>query len=226
MATKMGECEAIHHVAVLVHELLDPRIFVDARDLISFTLEIQNALAVDNLQVFLSVIYYIPRQRASSLVNFEGALQMPEAVVDYDLSRQCFTLVHQEEILGVTSTAGKTWALMNHSKSSQTIEDPEIPIMEASNIKGAEEDSSWSDLSELYSCERREVLSHDGANIPLTIICSWKLKKDGKNPGLIYGYGAYGEVLDKRWCSDRMSLLDRGWVIAFADVRQVCLVFH
>ncbi|KAJ6312400.1 hypothetical protein OIU77_014020 [Salix suchowensis] len=28
-----------------------------------------------------------------------------------------------------------------------------------------------------------------------------------------------GEVLDKSWCSDRLSLLDRGWVLAFADVR-------
>ncbi|KAI9105053.1 hypothetical protein K1719_022769 [Acacia pycnantha] len=29
----------------------------------------------------------------------------------------------------------------------------------------------------------------------------------------------YGEVLDKSWCVNRLSLLDQGWVVAFADVR-------
>ena len=41
----------------------------------------------------------------------------------------------------------------------------------------------------------------------------------GESPGILYGYGAYGEDLDKSWCSDRLSLLARGWVLAFADVR-------
>ncbi|MCO5598888.1 hypothetical protein L7F22_052987 [Adiantum nelumboides] len=52
----------------------------------------------------------------------------------------------------------------------------------------------WKDYSDTYCCERREVISHDG-------------------------YGAYGEVLYESWCAEHMSLLDRGWVVAFADVR-------
>ncbi|KAG8057115.1 hypothetical protein GUJ93_ZPchr0002g25142 [Zizania palustris] len=43
--------------------------------------------------------------------------------------------------------------------------------------------------------------------------------RHGESPGILYGYGAYGEDLDKSWCSDRLSLLARGWVVAFADVR-------
>ncbi|KAJ6307168.1 hypothetical protein OIU76_017038 [Salix suchowensis] len=44
-------------------------------------------------------------------------------------------------------------------------------------------------------------------------------KHKNQNPGLLHGHGAYGELLDKRWRSDLKSLLDRGWVIAYSDVR-------
>ncbi|GKD90043.1 protease 2-like protein isoform X1, partial [Tanacetum coccineum] len=37
--------------------------------------------------------------------------------------------------------------------------------------------------------------------------------------GIIHGYGSYEEVLDKSWSAKRLSLLDRNWVVAFADVR-------
>ncbi|XP_019711275.1 uncharacterized protein [Elaeis guineensis] len=47
---------------------------------------------------------------------------------------------------------------------------------------------------------------------------SRKHKQEG-NPGLLHGHGAYGELLDKRWRSELKSLLDRGWIIAYADVR-------
>ncbi|KAH9311848.1 hypothetical protein KI387_026883, partial [Taxus chinensis] len=52
----------------------------------------------------------------------------------------------------------------------------------------------------------------------LYVVYSREKKKHGQNPGLLLGHGAYGKVLDKRWRSDLKSLLDRGWVIAFADV--------
>ncbi|KAH9301183.1 hypothetical protein KI387_012766, partial [Taxus chinensis] len=142
---------------------------------------------------------------------------MPEAIVDYDLSRRKLTLLQQEEVLGVSSNAGKSHSLMNASKTSQSIEIPEILSMKACNE--AEEVQAWSDFTDIYHCERKEVFSHDAVKIPLTIIRSQKAKQDGTNAGIIHGYGAYGEVLDKRWCSDHMSLLDRGCTIAYADVR-------
>lgn len=66
---------------------------------------------------------------------------------------------------------------------------------------------------------REEVISDDGVRVPLTIVYSRESWKKGQSPGLLVSYGAYGEDLDKSWCSDRLSLLDRGWVVAFADVR-------
>ena len=36
------------------------------------------------------------------------------------------------------------------------------------------------------------VTSHDGVQVPVSIIYNRNLKKDGKNPAVVYGYGSYG----------------------------------
>ncbi|RVX23363.1 Protease 2 [Vitis vinifera] len=82
-------------------------------------------------------------------------------------------------------------------------------------------DLLWNDLSEFYACENYDVSSHDGVLVPLTIVYSRKNKKENHSPGILHGHGAYGELLDKRWRGELKSLLDRGWVVAYADVRYV-----
>lgn len=79
-------------------------------------------------------------------------------------------------------------------------------------------DDMWNELTEFYACEYYDVPSKDGVLVPLTIVYSRRNRQEG-NPGLLHGHGAYGEPLDKRWRSELKSLLDRGWIIAYADVR-------
>jgi oligopeptidase B len=45
------------------------------------------------------------------------------------------------------------------------------------------------------------------------------MKKDGKNPLILYGYGAYGDSYDPYFSSNRLSILDRGFIYAIAHVR-------
>ena len=45
------------------------------------------------------------------------------------------------------------------------------------------------------------------------------LRRTGRGPLLLYGYGAYGHSIDPRFSSDRLSLLDRGFVFAIAHIR-------
>lgn len=59
----------------------------------------------------------------------------------------------------------------------------------------------------------------DGVEIPITLVHKRDLKKDGKNPLLIYAYGAYGSVIDPSFCKPYSSLLDRGVVLAYVHVR-------
>ncbi|KAJ6288567.1 hypothetical protein OIU76_024536 [Salix suchowensis] len=140
---------------------------------------------------------------------------MPDAVVDYELSSGNWNIVQQQNLLyertrilyGTTSSGGIANGSLNNLKSDFLNE-----------IK-SEDDNLWNCLSEFYACEQYDVSSYDGVMVPLTILYSRKNKNKNQNPGLLHGHGAYGELLDKRWRSDLKSLLDRGWVIAYADVR-------
>jgi len=70
-----------------------------------------------------------------------------------------------------------------------------------------------------YRSERGHATAPDGVRIPLSIVYKEGLKRDGHAPLYLYGYGAYGFPLPIAFSSNRLSLLDRGVVMAFAHVR-------
>ena len=72
---------------------------------------------------------------------------------------------------------------------------------------------------ENYISERLWAPSLDGVKIPISIVYKKGLKKNGKNPLLLYGYGSYGNTIDPYFSISRLSLLDRGFVFAIAHVR-------
>ena len=70
-----------------------------------------------------------------------------------------------------------------------------------------------------YVTERIHATAPDGKQIPMSIVYRKDLKKDGSNPTLLYGYGSYGSVIDADFNSNRLSLLDRGFVFAIGHIR-------
>lgn len=70
-----------------------------------------------------------------------------------------------------------------------------------------------------YTEERIWATATDGTKIPISIVYKKGLKKDGKNPLLLYAYGSYGSSMDPYFSSTRLSLLDRGFVYAIAHIR-------
>ncbi|XP_019191932.1 PREDICTED: uncharacterized protein LOC109186418 isoform X2 [Ipomoea nil] len=135
---------------------------------------------------------------------------MPDAVVDYDLSSGSWNIVQQQNMFHERTRLLYGSASSGNEKSSTA---------GSTKLASAENYQLWSDLSEIYACEHFDVTSHDGVTVPLTVVYSRRGKKQAENPGLLHGHGAYGEILDKRWRTELKSLLDRGWVIAYADVR-------
>jgi oligopeptidase B len=73
---------------------------------------------------------------------------------------------------------------------------------------------------ENYASERLFVTARDGAEVPVTLVYRKdKFKKDGTNPLYQYGYGSYGSTSEPSFSSNRLSLLDRGFVFAIAHIR-------
>ena len=70
-----------------------------------------------------------------------------------------------------------------------------------------------------YSEERVWATAKDGTKVPISMVYRKGLKKDGKNPLLLYAYGSYGHSMDATFSSTRLTLLDRGFVFAIAHIR-------
>lgn len=103
--------------------------------------------------------------------------------------KQKVAFFHQEEVICLTASTNPSTIQSNGDLCRDKVETFQ----------------QWTDLSETYSCKRREVISHDGVVIPLTILYSQKIYSNGNSPGRIYEYGAYGKVLDKNGSTVHIS---------------------
>ncbi|MFQ5649876.1 MAG: S9 family peptidase [bacterium] len=74
-------------------------------------------------------------------------------------------------------------------------------------------------VTENYEIERIFARAPDGEEIPISLVYREGLKKNGRNPFWLYGYGSYGHTIEPAFNSNRLSLLDRGFVFAIAHIR-------
>jgi len=64
------------------------------------------------------------------------------------------------------------------------------------------------------------AIARDGEKIPISLIYNISLKKKNQQqPLLLYGYGSYGDTEEPYFSIPRLSLLDRGFIYAVANVR-------
>jgi oligopeptidase B len=71
----------------------------------------------------------------------------------------------------------------------------------------------------LYASERVFALAEDGVKVPVSLVYRKDQRRMGSNPLYVYGYGSYGYSLPLGFSSNRLSLLDRGVVMAYAHIR-------
>lgn len=72
---------------------------------------------------------------------------------------------------------------------------------------------------EEYTSERIWAVSHDGVQVPISLVYKKALRKKGPQPTLLYAYGSYGHSMPTSFGTHRISLLDRGYIYAIAHIR-------
>jgi oligopeptidase B len=70
-----------------------------------------------------------------------------------------------------------------------------------------------------YRTFRLHATAPDGTAVPISLVARRDVAADGTAPLLLQGYGAYGLTIPIAFDSSRVSLLDRGVVVALAHVR-------
>lgn len=70
-----------------------------------------------------------------------------------------------------------------------------------------------------YESKRLYAPTTDSVKVPISLVYRKGIKLNGKNPLLLYGYGSYGITMEPGFSSVRLSLLDRGFVYAIANIR-------
>lgn len=70
-----------------------------------------------------------------------------------------------------------------------------------------------------FTTFRTWARSHDGVEVPVSVVHRADVAHDGTAPCLVYAYGAYEASMDPVFSSSRLELLERGVVFAIAHVR-------
>ncbi|MDA7978029.1 MAG: S9 family peptidase [Pirellulales bacterium] len=73
--------------------------------------------------------------------------------------------------------------------------------------------------SENYVTERLWATARDGVQVPISLVYRKGTPLDGSAPLMLYGYGSYGSSMDASFSSDRLNLIDRGFIYAIAHIR-------
>jgi oligopeptidase B len=71
----------------------------------------------------------------------------------------------------------------------------------------------------LYASERIFATAQHGVQVPVSLVYRKDKFHRGENPLYVYAYGSYGYSLPIGFSSNRLSLLDRGMVLAYAHIR-------
>jgi oligopeptidase B len=70
-----------------------------------------------------------------------------------------------------------------------------------------------------YEAKRVWATSRDGTRVPISLVYRKGLALDGRAPLLLHAYGSYGISMAPVFSSNRLSLLDRGFVYGLAYIR-------
>jgi oligopeptidase B len=157
------------------------------------------------------------------LVRLERADGLPRIVVRRLADGEEHSIAFDEEAYSLGMVGGYEFNtdVLRFSYSSMTtpseVWDYDMRTR-ARELKKRQEVPSGHDPAD-YVTRRIQAPAHEGETVPISILYRKGIKLDGSAPLLLYGYGAYGHAIPASFSTNRLSLVDRGFVYAIAHIR-------
>ena len=168
---------------------------------------------------------YVRGQRvfAGHHVRLERADGLPRIVIANLASGAAHEIAFEEEAYDLSLLPGYEFdtATLRFVYSSMTTPNRTFDYDMASRertLRKTQEVPSGHDPDD-YVTRRLTATGHDGARVPVSVLYRGTTPLDGTAPLLLYGYGAYGHSIPASFSTNRLSLVDRGFVYAIAHIR-------
>ena len=160
---------------------------------------------------------------ANHMARLEREESLPRIVIRRLTDGAEHTIAFDEEAYGLGLSAGYEFdtTTVRFSYSSMTtpaqVYDYDMETRERT-LRKTQEIPSGHDPAN-YVTRRIFAPAQDGELIPVSILYRKGTKLDGSAPLFLYGYGSYGIPIPASFSSNRLSLVDRGFVFAIAHIR-------
>jgi oligopeptidase B len=157
------------------------------------------------------------------LVRLERENGLPRIVIRDIASGEEHTIAFDEEAYALGLLGGREFGttFMRFTYSSMTTpeETYDYDMVTRERVLRKRQDIPSGHDASRYVTRRIFATSHDGAQVPISLLYLKTTPLDGTAPLFITGYGSYGHAYPASFSSRRLSLVDRGFVYAIAHVR-------
>lgn len=160
---------------------------------------------------------------ANHYVVYERKNGLPEVRITDFRTTQSHNLAFPEPVYSAFASTNREWNANKLRYSYQSLVTPssifdyDMDTRASTLLKQTEVLGGYD--AKQYVSERLYATAKDGARIPLSLVYKKSVKRDGNATMLLNSYGSYGSSYSVSFSSNKLSLLDRGFVVAIAHIR-------
>lgn len=157
------------------------------------------------------------------LIRLERENALPRIVVRDLEDGEEHTLAFEEEAYSLGISSGYEFDTdtlrFTYSSPSTPIQVWDYDLKSRDRVLRKEQEIPSGHDPENYVVRRLQAPTDDGEEVPLTVLHRKDVPLDGTAPCLLYGYGSYGMGMPAGFATNRLSLVDRGFVYCTAHIR-------
>ena len=160
---------------------------------------------------------------ANHMVRSERENGLPQIVVTDMRSNQTHKITMPEPVYSVGLSGNAEWNTATVRYAYQSLVTPssvfDYDMTARTRVLLKETEVLGGYDKTRYTSERLFAKARDGTLVPISIVYRKDVKRDGRAPMHLSAYGSYGSSTEATFSSNRVSLLDRGVVVATAHIR-------